>query len=224
VKTTVVTLDAGNTLFTERLDRDEIYWRVLRESGADVPLDRVAKARHSVHETMPDSYEGHVRYTDGWFAEFASRVLRETGCAADPDRVFRDLADVFSRPESYLVFADAISALDDLTAMGVRLAVVSNWSPRLRDLLAGFDLSRYFEVIVISAEIGHAKPAPAIFEHALGLLDIEASRVTHVGDDPVNDLSGARRAGLQALLIDRDGQLPASPHVIRSLQEIQDRL
>jgi putative hydrolase of the HAD superfamily len=73
--------------------------------------------------------------------------------------------------------------------------------------------------VVTSAGAGARKPDPAIFARALELAGCEAAEALHVGDTAVEDVEGARAAGIPALLIDRrsDGQ-------IASLAEIEQHL
>jgi len=82
--------------------------------------------------------------------------------------------------------------------------VISNWDERLRPLLQQFQLDRYFETIVVSCEVGFAKPSPVIFDHAAKMLRLQPEQILHVGDSANEDLAGAESAGFQALLIDRD--------------------
>ena len=222
----VVLLDAGGTLFTERETRDEIYARMLAERGVTASVARVSELRHRLHAEMPATVDGQVRYTDRWFREFMRRLLVELEAPPDvaPEALRAALATHFSRPESFVVHADAPPALEALLERGLRLAVVSNWSDRLPALIDGLGLRPYFEVLVVSALVGHTKPEPGIFRAALEQLGSPADRALHVGDDPVNDLAGARRAGLAALLLDREGRHPAGPQVARSLEELPGRL
>jgi putative hydrolase of the HAD superfamily len=219
----VVLLDAGGTLFTERDTRDVIYARTLTERGLPVTAERIATLRETLHAAMPSDVEGHVRYTDRWFREFMRRLLAELGSPLDPEELRRDLAAHFSRPESFVLHADTLVALERLLERGLRVGVVSNWSDRLPPLLEGLGLSRYFEVVTVSAIVGHTKPDRRIFEVALASFGVRPEQALHVGDDPVNDLAGARRAGLGALLVDRAGRFQG-PEIIRSLEEILTRL
>jgi putative hydrolase of the HAD superfamily len=54
--------------------------------------------------------------------------------------------------------------------------------------------------------VGYQKPHPAIFEHALDLLGVDSTEAVHVGDDPKADVVGARRAGIEPILVDRHGR------------------
>ena len=78
--------------------------------------------------------------------------------------------------------------------------------------------------MVTSAEVGVAKPGPAIFEHALELAGARAADAVHVGDSLENDVAGARAAGIRPVLVARDGSAPAGVEAIRSLAELPSLL
>jgi putative hydrolase of the HAD superfamily len=224
VRPHVVLLDAGGTLFTERETRTATYARVLDAHGVRVDEARLERLRHEVHDSMPVASDGQARYSDRWFREFMGRLLAALDAPLDAETVRVELAEQFSRPDHFLVFADVPDALDDLVVQGVRLGVVSNWSDRLPALLDGLALGRYFESVVVSAVVGHDKPGRGIFEHALAHFGARPEQALHVGDHPVNDLSGARAAGLGALLLDRAGRAGPGPDRIHSLAELPLRV
>lgn len=217
----MVFLDAGGTLFTERLSRDAIYAAVLAAHGVTVSEPKIAEMRAAVHESMPLEVDGHVHYTDAWFAVYMRRLLGALGAALDADALRAELAEHFSRPENFVVYDDVADALDSLLGRGVRLGVVSNWSDRLPTLLDGLSLTPYFENVVVSAVVGHTKPDRGIFDVALRRFAVTPGQALHVGDHPVNDLAGARRAGLSALLLDRSATDATRTDRIRSLAELQ---
>jgi len=219
-----VLLDAGGTLFTEVEARDAVYARVLAGYGARVALPEMARLRAELHDAMPEVFAGAARYTDPWFREFVRRLLLHLVLPADAEEVRLRLAEHFQRAEHFVVFPDTLPALEELAARGVRLGVVSNWSDRLGGLLEELQLSRYFEVVVASALVGACKPHPTIFQHALERFHAPPERVVHVGDHPVNDLLGARRSGLAALLLDRSGEHSRDPAAIRTLEDLPRRL
>jgi putative hydrolase of the HAD superfamily len=121
-------------------------------------------------------------------------------------------------------FPDAAPTLATLRAAGVRLAVVSNWDCSLRSVLAELGLAAAVDAVVVSAEVGAAKPDPAIFEAALRELRRDPGEAVFVGDSLETDVLGAREAGLRALLLDRTGadRAPADVERIFSLQELAE--
>ncbi len=218
--TEVVLFDAGGTLFTEVETRDEVYARVFAEHGLHLNAAGMASLRHAVHDDMPEFFAGAARYTDLWFREFIRRLLSKLESAADPEGIRRELAEYFHRPEHFAVFPDTIPALEELGSLGLRLGVVSNWNHGLQELLAELSLVRHFECVVISSMVGASKPDRLIFRHALRCFGIAPAKALHVGDHPVNDLLGARRCGIPALLVDRRGHETGGIGTIRSLEDI----
>jgi putative hydrolase of the HAD superfamily len=96
-------------------------------------------------------------------------------------------------------------SLDALASSGTRLGIISNWDERLRILLKDLRLEKYFEAIVISCDVGFAKPSPVIFEHAAEKLGVSPAAILHVGDSTEMDVAGAKSAGFQAARIRRAG-------------------
>jgi FMN phosphatase YigB (HAD superfamily) len=87
-------------------------------------------------------------------------------------------------------------ALKRLRARGLVLAVLSNWDVGLHEHLDVLGLTPYFAAVLTSAEVGVAKPDPALFRIALERLHVPAERALHVGDDG-DDEAGAAAAGMR---------------------------
>ena len=70
------------------------------------------------------------------------------------------------------------------------------------------------------------KPAAAYFEAALSVLGVAAERAAMVGDDVVNDVDGARAAGLLGILVrtgkfrETDLERGSPDHVVDSLADV----
>jgi putative hydrolase of the HAD superfamily len=113
-------------------------------------------------------------------------------------------------------YPDAAPALQALRARGLRTVCVSNWDHALPEVLERCGLAEHLDGVVTSAEVGANKPNPAIFERALDIAGCTADETVHVGDSPVEDIEGARAAGIRAFLLARDGDGD-----IRSLAELE---
>jgi putative hydrolase of the HAD superfamily len=130
-------------------------------------------------------------------------VLRNLGSAVDDERLdqlmsadgqlLRDLAVVHDDTEPFL---------EMLRNRGVRTAFVSNCSEDARPLLEGLGLSNAVDELVLSCEVGAAKPDPQIFAVALDLLGVDAHQTVFV-DDQQRYCKGASAMGLRTFLIDR---------------------
>jgi beta-phosphoglucomutase len=133
----------------------------------------------------------------GWWHENFSRTWPDR-----PDLVEEMLHWLFAGRFDRL-FADVLPALEALQAVGMPMGVLSNFGTQLRDLLRRFDLLRYFEFVVVSAEVGLAKPDSRIFQLAVDKCGRPANCLLYVGDHVGDDIQGAWGAGLAAVLIDR---------------------
>ena len=117
-------------------------------------------------------------------------------------------------------YRDALPALRDLRARGLRLVVASNWDCSLRQVLAGAGVAALVDDVVTSAEVGAGKPDPRVFERALAMAGVEPRDALHVGDKVDNDVEGAAVAGVRGVLIQREGDPPPGVEAIRSLGEL----
>ena len=204
----VVLFDAGQTLVRTALPVGHYYCEMAAHYGHQGDPERLHREFLRAWKQAGD--EGPVegeRVTDErrWWR----RVVLESW-AHHPfpghfpfDHYFDEVFALFARPDVWRVYPDARLALEQLRARGVRCGILSNWDARLRDLVEGLELASCFEHLIISAEVGAEKPSPRIFEHACERFGVAPDRVLLIGDDPVRDGEGARRAGCRVGLVDR---------------------
>jgi putative hydrolase of the HAD superfamily len=204
-----VLLDAYGTLL--RLPPPAPRLRVLLASeGHDHAEERVGAA---VAAEVRHYRRHHARGRDAASLaalrrECAGVIARELGGDAPPlDRLAEMLVDSLR----FELLPDALPTLDALAARGLPLAVVSNWDHALPEVLDGLGIGGRFAVVATSAAAGAAKPDPAIFAGVLARLRVPAAEALHCGDSPRHDCAGARAAGIDAVLVDREGVLPPGP-------------
>jgi putative hydrolase of the HAD superfamily len=148
-------------------------------------------------------------------------VFQPFGRPVQLDRTFDELFSYFARPEAWTLYPDVLEALSALRQRGLILDVISNFDSRLIDILEGLGTADWFEEVIISSRVGHAKPSRQIFYTALQRHKLAPSEAMHVGDSEENDFHGAVNAGLAGVLIDRSGNLaPTNIRQIKSLNEI----
>jgi len=157
-------------------------------------------------------------------ADLRRRSAEAMRPALDVDAPVEALTEALLASLRFRAYPDAAPALLTLRSRGLSIVVVSNWDHSLHERLAETGLAPLVDGAVASAELGAAKPDPAIFEHALALAGADAGSALHAGDAPEEDVAGALRAGLRAVLVARDGAVPAPPGVpvIRSLTELPE--
>ena len=86
-----------------------------------------------------------------------------------------------------------------------RLGVISNSDGHIGDLFVRVGLADCFETITDSGKVGFQKPHPEIFRAALRSLAVAPEESIYIGDVYSIDYTGARAAGMQAMLMDPFG-------------------
>jgi putative hydrolase of the HAD superfamily len=142
------------------------------------------------------------------------------------ERLDRDaLVTALLRSLEFSVFDDVRPTLRAFRQRGTALIVVSNWDVSLTDVLRRLELSPLLDGVVTSAAVGSRKPATAIFERALGMAGTAPGDAIHIGDSIVEDIEGARAAGIEPILLRRDGRRgPPGVITISSLAEVPEAI
>ena len=132
------------------------------------------------------------------------------------------------RSELEHLYADCHAVLDRLKCRGYRLGVIANQQPGTVQRLAHWELLPFFDVIAASAELGMAKPDPAIFRWALRQADCEPYRAVMIGDRIDNDVLPAKTFGMRTVRL-LSGPFAAfcphpdpSDHTVRNLSALTD--
>ncbi|GAA3370052.1 HAD-IA family hydrolase [Streptomyces antimycoticus] len=186
---------------------------VAKASGRGITLDEQVAAR-LIRRTLA-------------YVDAPERSAAKEGCDLSPDahkRIWTGLiadAGPFEPPlvealydcltdnDAWLPYPDTLPVLDALSAAGVRTGVLSNIGWDIRPIFKRIGVLDQLYAVVLSCEVGLAKPDPAIFGVACERLSVSAGRVLFVGDDPVKD-GAAARAGLPVYLLpsERDVRVP----------------
>lgn len=204
-------IDVGDTMARAHPSWMEVYSTVFERYGIETSQAAFGQAFRSawVEWAHEGPFEATEEASFRRLTELDRLVFDRLGYQDLPEAFFHDVDAAFRRRSAFFVFPDVVPALDAMQDAGLRLAVVSNWGWHAPELLQTLELARHFEVMSISARVGYQKPHAAIFEHALELLDVGPDEAIHVGDDPEADVMGARRVGIEPVLIDRTGRIDA---------------
>jgi putative hydrolase of the HAD superfamily len=203
-----VLFDAAGTLIELREPVGETYARIAREYGVIAAPSELEAAFRITFEKVPAMVFPGVPIEEVPALEktWWSKVVAKTFLVTDPavrfgdfDAFFEQLFDAMSRPEAWREIPGARNLLLKLRSLRWSTAIVSNFDRRLPALLRGLELADLFDAIVLCSDVGAAKPEAAIFHYALERLEVPASRAVVVGDNGVQDIEGARAAGLRAI-------------------------
>jgi putative hydrolase of the HAD superfamily len=213
-----VLFDAGNTLL--HLDYPFLS-KVLAEHGCErSPMDiRLAEysAKAAVDRVLapevgtPESVEGLLWPADGGERpSYFAVAVHQLGIGGDEAGAI--LAALRDHNEAdclwRVIEPDTHEVLHELRRRGYALGVVSNADGRIEGDITRRGLGEHFEMVIDSHVVGVEKPDPAIFEIALKRMGTKADETVYIGDVYGIDIIGARRAGLDAILIDTLGRYP----------------
>ena len=93
--------------------------------------------------------------------------------------------------------------LRELVSAGIRIGLISNSHRCLTSFQSHFELQGLIAVTVSSPDHGRMKPHPSIFRAALQRAGVPPADAIMVGDSIRQDIDGALRAGMRAVLLHR---------------------
>lgn len=151
---------------------------------------------------MEDPYNSppFKSYEEAWRDCFAS-VFAHRGLDGDADVAAKESIVSMGRRDAYPEVAESIAALQGRWTT----AILSNADddyllPQLKRI------GLTFPVVLSSEMIGAYKPHPLPFRRVLKALDLEPQEAVYVGDNPFDDVVGAKGVGMNAVWINRNGK------------------
>ena len=121
----------------------------------------------------------------------------------------------------------------ELDMRGYILGIIANTitETEIPDWLEHDQLSSYFKAVVLSSKIRYRKPGPEIYWEGARRVGIEPAHCAYVGDNPLRDVVGTRKAGYGMVIILMDPEkLAKEPpegenkpdHIIRECSDLLD--
>lgn len=208
-----ISFDVGWTLIHPRQSMWELFADVCRESGARADAREVEDLVHGLlsmsRERAMEAFAPDAEHSDS-DAEFAALfgvmgqfIFAQAGAAEDSAKLSARFLERFWTADNWVIFPDALPALERLRQRGVRVGVLSNASSELVAFLAQLGLAPHLDFTVVSAVEGRKKPDRRLYAVALQRADSAPAEMAHVGDMYVEDILGARNAGIRPFLIER---------------------
>ena len=102
----------------------------------------------------------------------------------------------------------AVETIEELRRRGLRTGMISVCSDDVPLLWPETAFADLFDATVFSCSVRLRKPDPRIYRLALDELEVEPGEAMFVGDGANDELAGAERVGMRAVLIHRPGQEP----------------
>jgi putative hydrolase of the HAD superfamily len=138
------------------------------------------------------------------FVGYTRHIIEQMGGRGDQvDACAREINAEWAACQHFELYEEVPDVLRELAARSVRIGLISNSHRCLESFQTHFELQGLIAAAVSSSEHGYMKPHPSIFEAALQLVNVAPAEALMVGDSVRQDVEGALRAGMRAMLLHR---------------------
>lgn len=225
----LITFDCTNTLLYFKASPSEIYLKTAIEMGHkeenfDPNVDisgSFKKHFKSLKEEHPNFGSKSIGY-EKWWTRLVTQVLSEASrnkiSQSDLENVAKNLIRKYETEECWGKFNKTDELIGAIRKENKVLGVISNFDPRLHNLLTRMDLLD-FHFVLTSYEAKVEKPKYEIFQLAAKQASciiyppvfteivevIKPEEALHIGNERENDYEGARKAGYSSVLITENG-------------------
>lgn len=203
-------LDAGGVMLHPLFGDWNIparYREFLKDQAESVFTPEFQRACEKYSEILREDI-----FVDGLEAEYAARrdflsaIARELQWPLNANEIAAFAEDFTYNGARYHWYSDSMPFLQAWSGR-IALGVLSDAMPSFGSLIRKSPAAQLFSGIVISTEVGAAKPDPRMYRaiiDQMGALNTQSLFV----DDKLINLRGAAACGMQAVQMDREGNLP----------------
>lgn len=177
------------------------------------------------HHDDPDLWSSDGKVRRLWL-DYYLEIFRRLGVQGETEACAATIYEEYGRPGAWALYPDVLPVLSALHDREYLLGVISDWSSDLPGQLIPLGLGRYIDFVVVSTIQREAKPGMGLYREALARTGVRPAEAIHVGDNYVNDILGARSAGIRGVLLDRECRHlgPLDCPRITSLEELPELL
>ncbi len=187
----------------------------LIEEGFNVAKEKFLDAYNASHEKYRKVRYGQLREVTN--AVWVSEALSNLGfdVSANGPKIKAALNVFFQDFIDTLELREGAEKIIKHSQQQCKIALISNftYAPVIYKSLCKVGISEYFNAVVVSEEVGWRKPSSYIFQHGLNKLQIQANEAVFIGDSPIEDIKGAKQAGLKTVFV---------PSQFNSLKDLQE--
>ncbi|EPR12329.1 HAD family hydrolase [Ruminiclostridium papyrosolvens] len=201
--------DFDNTLAYRNGMWGQVIYDLLREFGyKDVTLNDIKQYLnygfpwHSPNTPHTEFFKG-TPWWDHMTLHFEN-ILREIGVKENLSyKVASQIKVRYLDVTQWQLYDDTIPCLENTKNKGYHNIIVSNHVPELTLLVDELGISRFFEGIYSSADIGFEKPNIQAYKKVMSELR-DVCEATMIGDSYDADILGAVNAGINAILVRKE--------------------
>lgn len=218
----VIFFDAAETLFKTRGSVGDIYLKIAKKYGSEAAKETIDNAFFNAFKKQPPPLfpqevppDERVAIEKGWWYDVVKGVFTEVGMFPSFEDYFQEVYTVFKGSQGWELFPETIEVLTEIRKKGYQTGMITNFDTRVYEVNRALGIDDLIDSMTLSSEAGAPKPDPRIFKKALESHRVKPEEALHVGDSLSDDVRGALKTGLQAVLIDRHGLFKAEKDYVR---------
>lgn len=177
--------------------------KAIEEAGFTVSLEKFLDAYSQAHEKYRViRYQELIEITNAvWISEALNRIGYET--SPDDSRIKTAVNAFFEGYLNSLELRPCVEKMLKKVSLDYKLGLVSNftYAPVIYAGLKNLCINQFFNVILVSEDVGWRKPHMKIFEETLRRLQVTAEEAVYVGDSPLEDIRGAKAIGMKTVFV-----------------------
>ncbi|MEO6458270.1 MAG: HAD-IA family hydrolase [Chloroflexia bacterium] len=208
-----VFFDAGLTLIQSEQPLAERCAQTAQQHGIRVTIEQVESSLPAAmsrmmqsHRDDPNIWSSDAKVEQLW-REYYVNVFREIGVKGDLEACAGEIYAQYNRPGAWTLYPDVLPTLRQLHEQEYIIGVISDWSSSLpAGILLPLGVGPYISFMVVSTVQREAKPGSGLYREALSRAGVQPEEAIHIGDNYINDILGARVAGIRGVLLDRERQ------------------
>jgi len=209
-----VFFDFYNTLATFYPPKEELQKKSAKIFGLNLTKEGIIKGYRKADEWMSKEIikkplsKMSPQEKLSFFTDYEYLILSTNYPNIDRNLTIQVWNNVANYPTKFKLFDDVRNCLIQLKEIDLQIGILSNIETDSSDLLKSLKLNHLVDFMFNSADVGKPKPDPEIFLKALNLAKSLPKETVHIGDQIESDINGAKKLGIEAILIDRHDLYP----------------
>ena len=200
-----VLFDLGGTL-VKTTEIPHGMKRILEHRGINRSLEEISQAWRETEKGL--NFRDLTKLLDGFWVQWNLRILINLQVKSNTRRLAKFIATHWWDYSNVSLYPDAEKTLPLLKERGLKIGLVTNGlQSDINEILPKAGLQNFFDVTVVVDTLRKMKPDIEVFHYALQKLKTTPSEAIFIGDEIETDYKGAKKSGLTAYLIDRNGKV-----------------
>ena len=187
-----VIFDFDDTLSDRKVGFIDYAKYFLRKYFPEMPQEELEQRAEDMHTRNNGGY--HDREL------FFTEIIRDYGMKNPPslEELYEEYDTVF--PQMTQLFPETLDTLRALKSKGLKIGIVTNGvSVMQHNKLRVTGIDAIADAVVVSGDLPFKKPSVEIFDYVAEKLGVRNDQTIFIGDHPRNDISGARKAGMNVV-------------------------